>query len=302
MLPQKGVVIITDENVRRIYGDRFPDFQIFTVTPGEDSKKLEVVGHLAEKLLEKGIDRFGFILAIGGGVVCDLAGFLASIYMRGIKCGYISTSLLSQVDASTGGKNGVNLGGTKNVLGIIRQPEFVICDPSMLITLPEEEFLSGLSELIKTAIIGDKELFDFIERSYTEIMARDKELLALLVAKSVNFKAMVVTEDERETGLRRILNFGHTYGHVVEMQKSVKHGFAVASGMEFATEFSYQKGLIRTCEKEKILNLLNKFGLIEKHILQVDHVEKLILHDKKKAGRHLKEATGLCFQRQSRYY
>lgn len=284
LLPEKGVVIITDDNVHRLYGDRFPKAGMFTVSPGEDSKKLEVIEKLAEKLLEGGIDRTGFILAIGGGVVCDLAGFLASIYMRGIRCGYVSTSLLSQVDASTGGKNGVNLGRTKNILGIIRQPEFVICDPAMLLTLPDDEFLSGLAELIKTAVIGDIELFDLIEKSYKEILDRDTILLSELVARSVKFKASVVSEDEREYGLRRILNFGHTFGHAIELQKSVKHGFAVAAGMEMATEFSFEKGLIRTCEKEKIISLLNKFSLLEKHNIPDDQIEKLILHDKKKSG------------------
>ena len=283
-LPGHGVVIITDDNVSRLYGDRFPEAELFTVTPGEGSKKLEVIEDLAEKLLEAGIDRTGFILAIGGGVICDLAGFLASIYMRGIRCGYVSTSLLSQVDASTGGKNGVNLRGTKNILGVIRQPEFVICDQTMLHTLPDDEFLSGMAELIKTAVIGDKELFDLIDKNYREISGRDTGLLTTVVAKSVSFKASVVSEDERENGLRRILNFGHTYGHAIEMQKSVKHGFAIASGMELATEFSFEKGLIRTCEKERIINLLNKFSLLEKHNIPDDQIEKLILHDKKKTG------------------
>lgn len=284
LLPEKGVVIITDDNVRRLYGDRFPKVPLFSVSPGEGSKTLEVIEHLAEKLLEAGIDRTGFVLAVGGGVVCDLAGFLASIYMRGIRCGYVSSSLLSQVDASTGGKNGVNLGGTKNLLGNIRQPEFVICDPGMLLTLPEQEYLSGLAELIKTAVIGDNELFDLIDRSYKEIMGRDCNLLTVLVAKSVNFKASVVSEDEKETGLRRILNFGHTFGHAVEMQKSVKHGFAVASGMELATNFSFEKGFIRTCEKDRIINLLNKFGLLEMNNIPDDQIDQLILHDKKKTG------------------
>jgi 3-dehydroquinate synthase len=284
LLPESGVVIITDDNVSRLYGDRFPKVPLFTISPGEGSKKLEVIEHLAEKLLETGIDRTGFILAIGGGVVSDLAGFLSSIYMRGIRCGYVSTSLLSQVDASTGGKNGVNLGGAKNILGNIRQPEFVICDPAMLLTLPDQEYLSGLAELIKTAVIGDKELFDLIDRNYVEILGRNCDLLAVLVAKSVSFKASVVSEDEKETGLRRILNFGHTYGHAVEMHKSVKHGFAVASGMELATDFSFEKGLIRTCEKERITNLLNKFGLLEKHNIPDDQIDQLILHDKKKTG------------------
>ena len=268
----------------RLYGDRFPKVPFFTISSGEGSKKLEVIEHLAEKFLEAGIDRTGFILAIGGGVVCDLAGFLASIYMRGIRCGYVSSSLLSQVDASTGGKNGVNLGSTKNILGNIRQPEFVICDPVMLLTLPDQEYFSGLAELIKTAVIGDKDLFDLIDRSFKEIMDRDINLLTVLVAKSVKFKASVVSEDEKETGLRRILNFGHTYGHAIEMQKSVKHGFAIASGMELATDFSFEKGLIRQCEKDRIINLLKRFGLLEEHNIPDDQIDQLILHDKKRSG------------------
>jgi 3-dehydroquinate synthase len=287
MLPEMGVVIITDDNVKHLYGDRFPAFPVLSVKPGEDSKKLKVIEYLAGKLLEEGIDRSGFVLAIGGGVVCDLAGFLASVYMRGIGCGYVSTSLLAQVDASTGGKNGVNLGGTKNILGNIRQPEFVICDPGMLTTLSESEYLSGLAELIKTAVIGDKDMFGFIERSYNEIMERDTALLTTLVAMSVRFKAAVVSEDEKETGLRRILNFGHTYGHAIEMHMSVKHGFAVASGMELAAELSADKGYISEEEKERILNVMRRFNLLEHHSLTDERIEQLILHDKKKTGTNI---------------
>jgi 3-dehydroquinate synthase len=284
MLPDTGVVIITDDNVQNLYGKRFPGFLVISISPGEASKNLGTIQSLAEKLLSAGVDRSWFILAIGGGVVCDIAGFLSSIYMRGIRCGYVSSSLLAQVDASTGGKNGVNLGGTKNILGIIRQPEFVICDTNMLLTLTEQEYLSGLSELIKTAIIGDRDLFDLIESSYKEIMNRNGDLLNVLVSRSVRFKAKIVSEDERESGIRRILNFGHTFGHAVEMQKAVKHGFAVASGMELATELSFAKGLISISEKERIITLLRKFRLIEKHDLQDDQIEQLVLHDKKKTG------------------
>jgi 3-dehydroquinate synthase len=284
MIPESGAVIITDDNVMRLYGNRFPEIPVYKVSPGETSKKLEIIEQLAGRLLESGMDRTGFILAIGGGVVCDIAGFLASIYMRGIRCGYVSTTLLSQVDASTGGKNGVNLGGTKNILGNIRQPEFVICDPAMLCTLPEDEFLSGLSELIKTAVIGDRELFHLIKKNHNEIMRRDTDLLSILVERSVTFKASVVSDDERENGLRRILNFGHTYGHAIEMQKSVKHGFAIASGMELATNFSYEKGLVRTCERVEIIELLKKFSLLEESNIPDDQIENLILHDKKKTG------------------
>jgi len=284
LLPASGVVIVTDDNVHQLYGKNFPGFPVISISPGEASKNLVTIESLAEKLLSDGVDRSGFILAIGGGVVCDIAGFLSSIYMRGIRCGYVSSSLLAQVDASTGGKNGVNLGGTKNILGIIRQPEFVICDTNMLLTLPEPEYLSGLAELIKTAIIGDRYLFDLIESSYKEIINRNTDLLNILVTRSVRFKAKVVSEDERESGIRRILNFGHTFGHAVEMQKSVKHGFAVASGMELATELSFAKDLISISEKDRIITLLRKFGLIEKHDLQDDQIERLVLHDKKKTG------------------
>jgi 3-dehydroquinate synthase len=284
MLPEKGVVIITDDNVNRLYGNKFPNVPVFSIKPGETSKRIEVIESLAVKLLEEGIDRSGFILAIGGGVVCDVAGFLASVYMRGIRCGYVSSTLLSQVDASTGGKNGVNLGHTKNMLGTFRQPEFVICDTEMLQTLPELEYLSGLAELIKTAIIGDKELFDLIERSSDQIMSRNPELLTMLVAKSVRFKGLVVSEDEMEKGPRRILNFGHTFGHAIEIEKGMKHGFAVASGMELATEFSYEKGLITSEEKIRIIRLLDRFKLIEKLDISYAQLEKLVLQDKKKTG------------------
>ena len=169
-------------------------------------------------------------------------------------------------------------------MGIIRQPEFVICDPAMLTTLPEQEYLSGLGELIKTAVIGDAELFGIIENNYSGIMARDNDLLTVLVSKSVNFKAKIVSEDEREKGIRRILNFGHTFGHVIEMQKSVKHGFAIASGMELATGFSFEKGLISASEKERIVNLLKRFSIPGKHDIPDNQIGQLIFHDKKKTG------------------
>ncbi len=284
LLPETGVVILTDDNVLGIYGKQFPVAPVFSVAPGENSKKMSVVEGLALKLLENGIDRSGFILAIGGGVVCDIGGFLASVYMRGIRCGFVSTSLLSQVDASTGGKNGVNLGSAKNMIGTIRQPEFVICDPSMLSTLPDDEFLSGLSELIKTAIIGDKDLFEIIENSRKEILARDIDMLTMLVTQAVNFKSRVVSEDENETGLRRILNFGHTFGHAIELHRGIKHGFAVASGMELAAEFSNEMGLISSSEKERIISILRDFKLLEKQYITEADMEHLIVHDKKKSG------------------
>ena len=284
LLPGGEVIIITDDNVFRIYGDSFPDFPIFTIKPGEPSKKLEVIEYLAEKLLGAGIDRTGFILAIGGGVVCDVAGFLASVYMRGIRCAYVSTSLMSQVDASTGGKNGVNIGNSKNIIGGFLQPEFVICDPVMLKTLPEEEYFSGLAELIKTAVVGEEKLFEVLDHSYDEIIKRDPDLLTFMISMAVNFKASVVTEDEKEAGLRRILNFGHTYGHAIEMYKLIKHGFAVASGMQLAVNFSYEKGLINENDKNRINSLLIRYDLLRQHDIPDNQIFQFIMHDKKKSG------------------
>lgn len=284
MLPESNVVIITDSNVQKIYGEKFPDFPVCAIRPGEVSKKMEVVESLAERLLETGIDRSGYILGIGGGVVCDVAGFLASVYMRGIRCSYVSSTLLSQVDASTGGKNGVNLGSTKNVIGCFRQPEFVICDPTMIQTLPEEEYHSGLAELIKTAIIGNEKLFEFIERNQEDLIKRNPELLSSMVSMAVNFKASVVSQDEKESGLRRILNFGHTYGHAIELYKSFRHGYAVASGMEIAACFSLSRGYISNKDFERITNILKAFKLLRRHEIPSAQINQLIMHDKKKTG------------------
>lgn len=287
LLPQSGVMIITDQNVYDLYGERFPAFPVIKTIPGESSKQLKTIEKLAGKLLKAGIDRSGFILAIGGGVVCDIAGFLASVYMRGIRCGYVSTTLLSQVDASTGGKNGINLGGIKNVIGCFRQPEFVICDITMLRTLPEEEFLSGLAELIKTGIIGDKSIIEILEKEYKNVILRDRYLLSDLVSKSIKFKGSVVAKDEKESGFRRILNFGHTFGHAFELSLGLKHGFAVASGMEIAMQFSLQKGLINSRENDRIINLLKDYGLLGEHNISPEKIKDLIIHDKKKAGSDL---------------
>ncbi|MDR2887824.1 MAG: 3-dehydroquinate synthase [Bacteroidales bacterium] len=284
LLPRSGVAIITDDNVMRLYGDRFPPFPVFSVTPGEGSKQISVVEQLAGKLLDTGIDRSGMILAIGGGVVSDITGFLAAVYMRGIRFGSISTTLLSQVDASVGGKNGVNLGNVKNMIGTIRQPEFVICAPSMVVSLPEDEYLSGLAELIKTAIIGDSELFDTIVQDTDGIAERNETLLSAIIARAVRFKASVVAEDEHETGLRRILNFGHTLGHAIELTQKIKHGFAVASGMELATWFSFAKGFISEEEKGMITGILRHFRLTGTAMPCEDEMRRMISHDKKKAG------------------
>lgn len=284
LLPQDNVAIITDHNVYKIYGDRFPSFPVFTIKPGEESKQLGVIETLAGKLLNKGIDRTGFILGVGGGVVCDVAGFLASVYMRGIRCGYVSTTLLSQVDASTGGKTGVNIGLIKNSIGTFRQPEFVVCDSTMLRTLPQKEYFSGMAELIKTGLIGDTTIIEKLENDLPSIIKRDRAMLSDLVYRSVRFKAGIVAEDEKESGHRRILNFGHTFGHAIELYDGEGHGFAVAAGMELATIFSRERGYLSPKECDRIISLLRKYSFSGNLNMPSRNAGRLILHDKKKTG------------------
>ena len=168
-LPAVKVVIITDRNVERYYADRFPPAAVISLAPGEASKSLATVETIYGRLLELEADRTSFIVGIGGGVVCDIAGFAAATFMRGLRCGYVATSLLAQVDASVGGKNGVNFGGYKNLVGTFSQPQFVICDPLLLKTLPEKEILCGLAEVVKHALIRDADLFGYLEKNSMRI-------------------------------------------------------------------------------------------------------------------------------------
>lgn len=282
--PGKGVVIITDDNISKLYGKDFSGFPVISLIPGEKSKKLAVIDELAVKLLQLGVDRNGFIVGIGGGVVCDIAGFLGSIYMRGIRFGFVSSSLLSQVDASVGGKNGVNSGTVKNILGCFNQPEFVICDPDMLKTLPDDEYLSGLAELIKNGIVADAGLVSEIERNVTPILDRNIFLLNSLIARSVQLKATVVNEDERESGKRMILNFGHTFGHAIESLTGMKHGFAVAAGMIIALDISMKAGILGPDERNRLAGLLNSFKLVGDYDIPYEKIKEYILQDKKKSG------------------
>ena len=284
MLPETGVVILTDDNVYNIYGPDFPDFPVIKIPPGEGSKTLSMTGRIIDELLKLGADRSCFILGIGGGVVCDIAGFVASIYLRGVRFGFVSSSLLSQIDASVGGKNGVDAGLYKNVIGTFRQPEFVICDTTMLGTLPDNEYLSGLAEMLKIGFIGDADLIEIAEKNHAAFFDRDKELLTSAVSRTIKFKASVVAEDEKESGIRRVLNFGHTYGHPIEMVNHFQHGFAVAAGMELAIHLSFEKGLLNLAVMDRALKLLELYGIVPKYEITAENMLELISRDKKKSG------------------
>jgi 3-dehydroquinate synthase len=255
-IPKTNVFIITDNNVKTNHGNKFPKFPTYCVEPGEGSKSLEVTKELYQWLLEEGADRNSFILGIGGGVVCDLAGYVASTYMRGINFGFVSTSLLSQVDASVGGKNGVNLDGYKNIVGTFTQPKFVICDVSLLSTLPREEYLNGFAEIVKHTLIADAQMFRYLEDNAEKLKSFNPELLQKLVAHSVKIKASIVQADEREKNERKKLNLGHTWGHAVEKVTGLPHGKSVSIGLEFAARLSTKKGLISNTDYLRVVNVL----------------------------------------------
>ena len=262
----ENTVIITDENVNRLYSSHFLKYKTIVIGTGEEIKNIGAVEYIIKKLIELECDRKTFILGIGGGVVCDIAGFAASIYMRGLSFGFISSSLLSQVDASVGGKNGVNIDGIKNMVGTINQPEFVICDHKMLRTLPDDEYINGMAELIKTSCLENNGLFQFISDNRDELLKRNKDIInediiSEVVYRSVKFKAKIVEEDEKETGIRKILNLGHTLGHGIEKVKSLKHGFAISIGMSFALYVSRDLGFLDISTEREIIDILKYFGL-----------------------------------------
>ncbi len=260
-LPQKNVFIISDQNLSIIYSDLFSEYSCFKTVPGESSKTLKYITKIYQWLVNNGANRSSFLLGVGGGVVCDITGFIASTFMRGVDFGFIATSLLAQVDASIGGKNGVNLNGLKNLIGTINQPKFVICDTAMLSTLPYEELKNGFAEIIKHALIADTKMFTELEGQTGQLLNRDTDFLNYLVTRSVEIKAEIVQADEDEKNLRRKLNLGHTWGHAVEKVTGLPHGKAVSIGLAFAASLSVFKGKLKIVEENRIRALLEKIGL-----------------------------------------
>ena len=237
--------------------------QVLQMPNGEPAKRLETVETLAEKLARLGADRKAVIVALGGGVVGDVGGLLASLYMRGIELVQVPTTVLAQVDASVGGKTGVNLAAGKNLLGTFHHPRVVLIDPRVLSTLPHREFRAGLYEALKCGIIGDVELFLRFEQNRDKILKRDPLELEWLIAASVKLKAEVVSADEREGGLRRVLNLGHTIGHALEAEtgyRQLLHGEAVAWGMIAATHIALTVGRTDSVTAGRITDAVLSLG------------------------------------------
>ncbi len=259
--------------------------EVLHLPGGEDQKRLAPVETLAEEMVLRGGDRSSVVIAFGGGIVSDMAGFLAAIFMRGIPVIQVPTTLLAQVDASIGGKTGVNLTSGKNLVGSFHQPLAVLIDPALLDTLPEREYRAGLYEIIKAGVIRDPALFRFLTEHSGAVLAREAAAVDRIIADSVRMKAEVVSADEREGDLRRILNFGHTFGHALEAETGYTrflHGEAVAWGMRAAVHLSEMSGHISAEDSVDILETIDQYGPIPAvDGVPAENLFARLVHDKK---------------------
>jgi 3-dehydroquinate synthase len=282
---RRAAILVTDRKVFDLYGVLFPDFPAIAIESAEAGKTLETAALLYKKFIEYGVDRNWLVIGIGGGIVCDLAGFVASTFMRGLDFGFVATTLLAQVDAALGGKNGLNVLGYKNMVGTFRQPAFVLCDYDLLGTLPEKEIRCGLSEIIKTAAIADESLFSYLEDHLEECLTLERSALEEVVPRTCRIKLDVVGRDETERGLRRILNFGHTIGHALEKAFLMSHGEAVGVGMVAAARLSHKKGMLSKKDRDRLIRLIQRARLSTTPGVPAESLRKAIAQDKKREGR-----------------
>ncbi len=292
----RKIALVTDENVAPLYSDAVADslrssgFEVVRVVipAGEESKTWARVGEVLDAFAREGLDRGDAVAALGGGVVGDIAGFSASVYMRGIAYAQIPTTLLAQVDSSIGGKTGVDLLAGKNLAGTFWQPRIVLADTDVLTTLPEGEWTSGLAEVAKTAFLAGGDFLDWLEASADVLVSREPAAVAHAVCESVAFKALVVSSDERESGGRECLNYGHTLGHAIELvlgYGSMRHGTAVAEGIRFASGLAEDVVGASPLWTRRQAQLLDALGLRAVHVdADVDALKEAMAADKKARG------------------
>jgi 3-dehydroquinate synthase len=289
------VCVVTSRPIRKPWGKTLEKglrgtsgkVHFFEMPDGERAKRLANLEKLAEKLVERGADRQSLIVALGGGVVGDVGGFLASVFMRGIPVIQVPTTLVAQVDSAIGGKTGVNLTNGKNLVGTFHQPACVLLDPDVLSTLPEREYRSGLFEAMKYGVIRDPRIFEMMEKHRDALLARDNDLLEQLIVACMRVKAEVVSSDERESGERRILNFGHTIGHALEAEtgyKSLLHGEAVGWGMIAAASIARQAGVSDKETAQRITDMVIAYGPLPKFKVKPTRILKRLMSDKKTVG------------------
>ena len=293
-------MVVTDANVAPLHASTLKQSLLaagnvhaeFVLTPGEQHKNIESIRAIWQKLQDTGADRRSVCVGLGGGVVTDMTGFTASSWLRGVRWVGLPTTLLAMVDASTGGKTGVDFGPAKNAIGAFWQPSGVICDIALEATEPARNYVSALAEVVKTALIGDPEMLDLLERESDRVVAREPDLVEELVRRSVRVKARIVSQDERESGLRAVLNLGHTVGHALEAiggYDRLTHGEAISLGLVAALRLGVRRGVTPSALEERIVRLLVTLGLpTDLSREPVLEAAELLAHDKKKAGKKLR--------------
>jgi len=282
-LDQKPILLI-DEHVLCEHHDHFGCHNCIVIPAGEAYKTLQTVENLYRELVKNEVDRSSLIVGVGGGLATDVAGFVASTFLREVPFGFISSTLLGQVDASIGGKNGVNLDGYKNMIGTIRQPSFVWADLELLRTLSRKQYISGIAEVIKYGAIMDESFLQYLKDKMDLLLALDTPVLEEVVSRSVKAKVEIVQKDEMESGLRRLLNFGHTIGHAIERDQKLLHGQAVALGMILASRLSVNLGMLKQADADLLEEVIASAGLPVERIFDPDEIYSNIRKDKKKSG------------------
>ena len=287
LVDKDKIVFITDSNIVKLHADKFEGKKFIVISAGEKNKQQSTVDFIINELIKLQAGRETFIIGIGGGVVTDIAGYAASVYMRGVKFAFIPTSILAMVDAAVGGKNGVDVGIYKNLVGVIRHPEFLLYDYSFLKTLPQQEWINGFAEIIKHGCIKDEKLFELLENNSLEIFQQAHGKISELIKRNVEIKYNVVANDEFEKGERKLLNFGHTFGHAVENIYQLPHGNAVSIGMVAACKISREVNNFPGEESERVIELLKKYNLpvtLPFGERRSGAIWEVLLMDKKKTG------------------
>jgi len=280
LVGKENTVVITDEHLFSAQQKRFGGWNTIVINAGEQFKVQATVDSIIGQLIDLGADRKTVLVGVGGGVVTDLTGYVAAIYMRGLSFGFVPTSILAMVDASIGGKNGIDVDVYKNMVGTIRQPSFLLYDYSLLKSLPKEEWVNGFAEIIKHAAIRDASLFRELEKNKLTTYQRDKALLEKLIRRNVVIKSDVVAADEFEQGERRLLNFGHTLGHAIENVYELSHGQAISIGMVAACMISEEFTAFK--ETDRVIDVLKRYGLPTLAEFDPKEVMEVLRMDKKK--------------------
>lgn len=280
LVSKEQAVMVTDENIFAKYQKKFKGWTAIVIKAGEQFKVQATVDNIIQQLIDAGADRKTTLIGVGGGVITDITGYVAGVFMRGVKFCFVPTSVLAMTDAAIGGKNGIDVGLYKNMVGLIRQPQFILYDFSLLKSLPKEEWINGFAEVIKHACIKDAIMFTLLENNKLSFFQKNYTALEKLIQRNALLKTRVVMNDEFENGERKLLNFGHTLGHAIENLYHIPHGHAVSIGMGAACKISEQ--ITGFKDTDRVVNVLKQYGLPPQFDFDKAETFRILKSDKKK--------------------